>query len=202
MTEPAWRAAVRNYIRAEATPADKFGHQPRLYALASEIAAGEGCDDDVLFAAAWMHDIGVFLGHRPSDPAKLVSWDHVPYTIAKTEELLRSWGFPERKLAAVSEAIRTHQPKDEPHSKEAVVLRDADILEQLGAVGALRAFVKVGRDTRYVTFSEVVPVLERALQQLPDQLRLPQSRRLAQARIQILGQFLNALREEADELLL
>ena len=76
-----WRSSVVEFIRAEALPADKFGHQPRLYALASDIGKGMQYDDDILFAAVWMHDLGVFLGHRPQDPEQLSRWDHVPYTI-------------------------------------------------------------------------------------------------------------------------
>ena len=34
MTETNWRELVVAYIRNEALPVDKFGHQPRLYALA------------------------------------------------------------------------------------------------------------------------------------------------------------------------
>ncbi|MFC5863039.1 HD domain-containing protein [Acidicapsa dinghuensis] len=201
MNEPDWRESVRSYIRREALPVDKFGHQARLYALAVKIAEGEGCDDDILFAAAWMHDIGVFLGHRPSDPAALAKWDHVPYTIEKTGEMLNVWGFPAEKLNAVCEVIRTHQPKDVPQSQEATVLRDADILEQLGAIGALRAFVKVGRDTRFCLFSDVVPVLERAVRELPGKLLLPQSKLLAEVRVQTLRDFLQAIQFEAGELL-
>ena len=196
-----WRERVVAYIRAEAQPVDKFGHQPRLYAVARRIAEGADCDDDVLFAAAWMHDLGVFVGHRPDDPAKLAGWDHVPYTIAKSKELLTEWGFPASKVEAVAEAIRTHQAKDEAVLVEAVVLRDADILEQLGAVGALRALVKVGRDTRFRTFSDVVPVLERALKELPGKLRLERSREMAEDRIRALKRLLEAIREEAGELL-
>ena len=133
-----WRGSVVEYIRAEALPVDKFGHQPRLYALASRLGAGMEFDDDILFAAAWMHDLGVFLGHRPKDPAELARWDHVPYTVARTLDLLAGWGFPAEKLEDVAEAICTHQPQDEPIAIEAVLLRDADILEQLGAIGALR----------------------------------------------------------------
>ena len=191
-----WREQVIAYIRAEAQPADKFGHQPRLYELASQIAEGGDYDDDVLFAAAWMHDLGVFLGHRPSDPAALAKWDHVPYTIARSRELLSEWGFPSGKLEAVAEAIRTHQPKDDAVLPEAVVLRDADILEQLGAVGALRALVKIGRDTRYATYSDVLPVLERASEVLPGKLRLRQSQELAEGRVNALRSFVAAVREE------
>ena len=97
-----WREQVVAYIRAEAQPEDKFGHQPRLYALAAQIGAGLGCDDDVVFASAWMHDLGVFLGHRPSDPEQLARWNHVPYTIARSRELLAGWGFPASKLDAVA----------------------------------------------------------------------------------------------------
>jgi len=201
MTASGWRDAVMAYIREEAQPADKFGHQPRLYALARRIAEGEQCDDDVLFAAAWMHDLGVFLGHRPADPAKLAGWDHVPYTIGRSRELLAGWGFPAEKLEAVGEAIRTHQAKDEAVLMEAIVLRDADILEQLGAIGALRAFVKVGRDTRFRLYSDVVPVLERAVEGLPARLSLARSRQLAEPRVKTLQVFLSAIRDEAKELL-
>jgi uncharacterized protein len=200
-TGSGWRESVIAYIRAEAAPEDKFGHQPRLYALACQIAEGEECDDDVLFAAAWMHDLGVFLGHRPDDPVQLAAWDHVPYTIARSRELLTEWGFPVEKLAKVAESIRTHQPKDDAVIPEARVLRDADILEQLGAVGALRAFVKVGRDTRFSTFSDVMPILERALEVLPGKLRLARSKVLAEGRVRALSSFLSAIREEAGKLL-
>ena len=161
-----------------------------------------GYDDDILFAAAWMHDLGVF--HRatgPQDPAKLARWNHVPYTIARTRELLAGWGFPAEKLDAVAEAIRTHQPQDEPVSTEAVFLRDADILEQLGAIGALRALVKVGRDTRYATYTSVLPVLRRAAGQLPGQLRLECARSLAAPRVALLRTLIAAIEAEAGELL-
>jgi uncharacterized protein len=82
---------------------------------------------------------------------------------------------------------------------EAIVLRDADILEQLGAIGALRAFVKVGRDTRYRVYSDVVPVLERAVEGLPGRLRLARSRELAGPRVKALQGLLSAIRDEAGD---
>jgi uncharacterized protein len=196
-----WRQSVEEYIRAEALPKDKFGHQPRLYALACRLCEGVEFDDDILFAAAWMHDLGVFLGHRPQDPEQLARWDHVPYTIARTRELLTEWGFPAEKLDGVAAAIATHQAKDEPQGMEAVLLRDADILEQLGAVGALRALVKVGRDTRYETFSSVLPVLRNAADRLPGMLRLAAATELAIPRVKFLRMLISSLEEEAGELL-
>jgi uncharacterized protein len=196
-----WRRSVVDYIRAEAQPIEKFGHQLRLYALACRIGQGMEFDDDIVFAAAWMHDLGVFLGHRPQDPAELARWNHVPYTIARAKELLRGWGFPADKLNGVAEAIRTHQPQDEPVEIEAVLLRDADILEQLGAIGALRAIAKIGRDSRYPTFSSVVPVLEKAAAVLPGKLRLQSAQSLAAPRVEVLRSLLAAIKDEAGELL-
>jgi uncharacterized protein len=201
MNNPAWRQSVMAYIRAEAQPKDKFGHQPRLYALATQIAKGMEYDDDVLFAAAWMHDLGVYIGHRPVSQAELERWNHVPYTIARTRELLAACGFPAEKLDGVSEAIRTHQPFDDPHTVEATILRDADILEQLGAIGALRALAKVGRDTRYPTFTSVLPVLQRAAEELPGKIRLPAAKLLAEPRVEVLRILISAITGEAGDLL-
>jgi uncharacterized protein len=186
MNNQDWRKSVIEYIRSEARPVDKFGHQPRLYALARRIGEGMNYDDDILFAAAWMHDLGVFLGHRPQDPEQLARWNHVPYTIERSRVLLAQWGFPPEKLEGVAEAIRNHQPNDEPSTVEGTILRDADILERLGAIGVLRATVKVGRDTRYPTFTSIVPVLEHSIYRLATQIRLTTTKNIAQSRVEVL----------------
>jgi uncharacterized protein len=194
-----WRTALVEFIRRDAKPVDKFGHQPRLYALTRAIGEGMSYDDDVVFAAVWMHDLGVFLGHRPEDPAALAAWDNVAYAIERAPALLTGFGFPPGRIPAVIEAIRTHQPHKEPQSIEATILRDADILEQLGAVGILRAVSKVGRDTRYATFSAIVPTLRTALEVLPPLLRLEAAKALAAPRVAVLREFLSAVDSEAGE---
>ncbi len=182
-------------------PVDKFGHQPRLFSLTCAIGADLVYDSDIVYAAAWLHDLGVFLGHRPSDPEALAQWDNVRYAIAESPAILDSIGFPHDKIPAVLEAIRTHQAAAEPLSIEATILRDADILEQLGAVGILRAVCKVGRDTRYSTFTDVLPVLRNALATLPAKLKLATSRELASERLTVLEAFLHGVEREAGEVL-
>lgn len=201
MTTGNWRESVVRHIRAEAQPEDKFGHQPRLYALAKKIGSDTEYDDDILFAAVWMHDLGVFLGHRPQDAEQLSRWDHVPYTISRSRELLLEWGFPAEKIDGVAEAIRHHQAKDDPPTMEAALLRDADILEQLGAIGILRAAVKVGRDTRYPSFSSILPVLHEAVNHLAYQTRLTGSKIMAESRVEMLRSFLAAVHDEAGDML-
>ena len=110
MSQSGYREAIVDYIRAQAKPPDKFSHQPRLYQLAKRLAEGQPYDDDVLYAAAWLHDLGVFIGHRPEDPVALAAWDHVAYACRQAPPILRQFGFPEAKIPAVMEAIRTHLP--------------------------------------------------------------------------------------------
>jgi uncharacterized protein len=198
VSQATYRAALIDYIRAQANPPDKFSHQVRLYHLAKRLAEDQPYDDDVLFAAAWLHDLGVFIGHRPEDPAALAAWDHIAYANRKAPGVLRQLGFPEAKIPAVLEVIRTHLPSSTPTSFEGTLLRDADILEQLGAVGVLRTVSKVGRDTRFVRYADAVRVLRRNVEELPAPLRLPSARRLAAPRIETLKAFLAAAEAEAD----
>jgi len=186
------------YIRAQAKPPDKFSHQPRLYHLATRLAEGQPYDDDVLYAAAWMHDLGVFVGHRPEDIAALGAWDHIAYAAREVPVLLQQFGFPTAKIPAAIEAIRTHLPSGNPTSFEGTLLRDADLLEQLGAIGTLRTVSKVGRDTRFLRLSDPLRTLRRNVEELPAQLRLASARRLARPRVEILRAFLEAAEFEAD----
>lgn len=192
-----YRQALEDYIRAQAQPRDKFSHQARLYHMAVLLAEGHAFDDDVVHAAAWLHDLGVFVGHRPEDLQALATWDHVAYVTDEAPGLLLRFGFPNAKVPAVLEAIRTHMPQCEPTTFEGVLLRDADILEQLGAVSVLRTVSKVGRDTRFILFSDALQVLRKNLEKLPAMLRLESARRLAEPRIQTLRLFLQAAETEA-----
>jgi uncharacterized protein len=201
MEEP-WRQSLYDFILREAQPREKFGHQPRLYALSQRIGEGLAYDDDIVYAAVYLHDLGVFTGHRPEDPELLAKWDNTAYAVARTPEILRGIGFPEAKMEAVQAAIATHQPHCTPESIEATILRDADILEQLGAVAVLRTVCKVGRDTRFHTFTDAAVSLRKALDSLPSLIVLPQARALAEPRVSLLRAFLAGVEVEAGELLL
>src|SRR5580704_5848072 len=165
-----FRLPLADYVRSQALPVDKLGHQPRLYALTRLVGRGLVYDDDVVYAAAWLHDLGVFIGHRPEDPVELSRWDNVAYAMKQAPAALLQSGFPTTKVAQVVETIRTHQPHLSPSAIEGTILRDADILEQLGAIGILRVAAKIGRDTRYRTFTDAATTLRKALVELPAKL--------------------------------
>jgi uncharacterized protein len=192
-----FRERIQRYIREQARPVEKYGHQPRLYSLTREIGKGKTYDDDVVFAAAWLHDLGVFIGHRPEEPKALAAWDNSAYAMAKAPAVLSDVGFPVEKRSAVVEAIRTHQPSGTPTTLEGEILRDADILEQLGAIGIMRTVCKTGRDNRFPDFTSSAVSLRKALATLPAQIYLDSTRALAQPRIALLESFLSHLDAEA-----
>jgi uncharacterized protein len=192
-----FRWNIRDYIAREANPIEKFGHQPRLYELTRLVGEGHTYDDDVVYAAAWLHDLGVFIGHRPEDPDALAKWDNVAYAVKHAPSLLHEMGFPGEKVGAVVDAIRTHQPAAKPTAMEGMILRDADILEQLGAMGILRTVCKVGRDNRFPTFTHAAASLRKALDTLPAEIRLETTRQLAGPKIEALRAFLESLDKES-----
>ena len=60
---PDWHTTVREFAATYfKNPAWGYSHCQRDYALAKELAAADhvALDDDVLFAAAYLHDIGAF----------------------------------------------------------------------------------------------------------------------------------------------
>jgi len=192
----SYRAKIERYLAQEAQPVDKYGHQPRLYALTRQVGVGLEYDDDIVHAAVWLHDLGVFYGHRPSELAAIEKWDSVRYAMDRTPALLTEFGFPAAKVDAVVEAIRTHQPSGDPQTIEGIILRDADTLEQLGAIAILRTVSKVGRDTRFARFTEAVANLKKTLATVPAMIRLDATRALAQPKIVALQSFLDAVGAE------
>lgn len=198
-TDLNYREYLPRLVKEEAKPLHKYGHQARLYELTSQIGAGIAYDDEVVFAAVWLHDLGVFEGNRPSDPVELQQWDHVRYAVRRTREILAGTDFPADKIGHVVAVIEEHQPKDMPSSTEAFIVRDADILEQLGATAILRTATKLGSDTRFLYFADAKNYLERQLNELPGKLQLSRSRELALPRQAILRDFLSSLEDEAGD---
>jgi uncharacterized protein len=195
----AFRTALQTYLEANANPQHKYGHQPRLYALTQQIGQGLAYDDDVVYAAVWLHDLGVFIGHRPESAAALKTWDHVAYITEKAPAILTESGFPTEKIPAVLEVIRTHQPHDTPLTPEATIARDADILEQLGAIGITRTLAKLGSDTRFLTFTDALNALKKQLETLPAKLQLETSEALAAPKLKLMQAFIESLEAEGGQ---
>jgi uncharacterized protein len=137
-----WRPQVVAFAEEHLKhPAWGVAHSRRVYALATELAgeAKVAVDDDVLFAAAWLHDMGAFEPYRQPDV------DHADRASALVGDLLLGFGFPAEKIGKVRHAIETHMYFREPGAEpEALFLHDADTLDFLGSIGVARILAITG----------------------------------------------------------
>ena len=137
-----WHDAVRAFAVEHCKhPAWGYVHSQRDYALARQLARADAVtlDDDVLFAASYLHDIAAFAPYaKPGE-------DHSDTAADLVSTILAPTGFPMAKLLAVQAAIRTHMYYREPKAPEAVYLHDADALDWLGAIGVARILATVDK---------------------------------------------------------
>jgi HD superfamily phosphodiesterase len=198
-TRGAWRASVRQFaVEHFRHPAWGFSHSVRDYELARELAREDklNLDDDVLYAAAYLHDMAAF---APWDREK-EGIDHADEAARIVDTVLQGTGFPMEKIDAVRAAIKTHMFDRDPVSAEARYLHDADALDWLGAVGVARIIALVDPNGGDPDGPKAVKMLIDNLAAVPQRVLSPSGRRLAKVRAAELQRFLDELRQETDGL--
>jgi uncharacterized protein len=173
-------------------PAWGWQHSERDYLLAVRLARGDGLhiDTDVLFAAAFLHDMAAFM---PCPGPKI---EHGECAARQARAMLRNTGFPMRKLAGVQAAERGHMFYSDPGADPtAIVLHDADSLDFLGDIGAARLIALTG--DKAPGFAPAVKTLRRFLRQIPPRLITRSARRIGARRAAELESFLDRLQAES-----
>jgi hypothetical protein len=199
-TSPApadWHATIRDFASSHFKhPAWGYSHSVRDYALARELAAADqvSLDDDVLFAAAYLHDIAAF---APWEEPKV---DHSDVGARVIDSVLKGTGFPIEKIDAVRAAIRTHMYYRQPVGPEALYLHDADALDWLGAIGIARIIALVDPRGGDPDGPKAVALLSDNLSKVPEHVLSPAGRARVSQRKAELETFLGDLRRETDEL--
>ncbi len=192
-----WRAAVHRFAEANLKhPAWGLSHSVRDYELAKELAAADAVklDDDVLYAAAYLHDVAAFAPWRNADV------DHQDEAARIVESMLAGTGFPMAKIEAVRGAIRAHMFARDPKGPEAIYLHDADALDWLGAIGVARVFGLVDPNGGSPDGPTVVKRLEMSLTSVPPRIISKAGKARAPQRARELEQFLRDLRSESADL--
>lgn len=182
-----------------------LSHFRRVAHTAHHIAALESApiDAEVLLAAAYFHDIVTLPKNHPDN--KMSS----RYSSAKAKEILAGMDFPPHKIESVCHAIEAHSfsAQLEPETLEAKIVQDADRMESLGALGAMRTFYVSGRLQRSAFDPDDVCAERRPLDdkmfgfdhfycklfKLPALLQTSGGRRIAVERTEFLHQFAREL---------
>lgn len=129
------RERARTYFDG-VSPAHDWQHVERVARLAETLAEGRDVDDDVLFGAVWLHDIG----RAKEDRGEIA--DHAEWGAREAGEILADLDVDSETVEAVQHCIRAHRYSNdvEPETREAEILSDADNLDALGATGIARLF--------------------------------------------------------------
>lgn len=186
--------------------AHDLAHLDRVWLTCREIAETLPVPPPPLMAAAYLHD----LVNLPKDTPDRVRASDLSAKAAVPH--LRALGFTQDQIDQTCHAIRAHSFSAgiEPESDTARILRDADRLDALGAIGIARTFAVSGQlgrafydaDDPFATARDLDDgrfALDHWAQKL---LRLPQGmltdggREIAQDRVAIMLNFLNNLADQ------
>jgi hypothetical protein len=191
----AWRNKVTAFAAEHfKNPAWGFSHSQRDYRLARSLAASDhvALDDDVLFAAAYLHDMGAF------DPWANEKQEHGDISAGKIDLVLADSDFPKAKLDAVRAACRTHMFNFTPVGPEARYLHDADALDWMGAIGIARMLPFVDKKGGKPSGPDMIKGIQANLAAARKGLTTPAGKAQLAGRIAEENTFLDALARETE----
>lgn len=186
--------------------AHDLSHTERVVYNARLILERENADEYVTIAAAWLHDCVVL---PKNDPDR-----HMASRMAaeKAVQFLKKTGFDQNRLDKAAHAIEAHSfsAQTKPKTTEAKIVRDADRLDAMGAVGIARCF-SVGGKLNRLLYSPIDPFCQSRepddavftidhfyskLFRLADGMTTEIGKREARRRIEFMELFIQQLREE------
>lgn len=207
-----------------AESAHDFLHVMRVYNLCLHLAKNEpNVDFEILKTAILLHDIA----RIKEDEDNSGEIDHAILGAKMAEKILRNLGYQEEKIKQIRHCIIAHRFRsgNEPKTKEAKILFDADKLDVLGAIGVARSLAIAGRYgekiyldisiNRYIKenlvggkangrikdTSKHAPNLEYELKfkHIPEKLYTQKAKKIAKERLRFMGQFFKRLKKEIDD---
>lgn len=194
--DTAWKESVWKFA-TEKLQHSAWGvaHSERDYLLASRLAVESKLeiDTDILFAAAFLHDVGAFDAFRKDGV------DHTDRAADLAPEILAGAGFPAGKVAAVQDAMRSHMYyRADAKNAEGIVLHDADTLDFLGNIGIARILSLTTRHRWATELATAVKTLEGFQADLPGKIMTTAGKAIAEVRAAEGKAFLAALKAEAE----
>lgn len=191
-----WKEALYQFsVENLKHPSWGLAHAERDYQLTKTIleTAKEAFDEDVLFASAFLHDLGGM------DAFTVENVDHAVRSAELAEEKLPAMGFPVAKIPAVKELILGHVyygPK--PEGIFAQAFRDADMLDFLGAMGIARLFGAT-KDLD-PTFSSLLPAtatIKKFHMDFPEKISLDASKGILDQKLKEAAGFMKSLKDSS-----
>jgi uncharacterized protein len=164
-------------------------HASRLLELIKQIGADLPYDEHVMKLATYMHDWGAFPRYIEKDI------EHAVRSRQVVEAEILPWlDLTRAQKEILLEAIELHDYRDvrQPKSNEALLLREADMLEFLGAIGMARDFARGPRNLQ-ISYRRI----QDRRYGIQGRFTLPRAQKIAQIRLERMSQSLQWLYEES-----
>lgn len=191
-----WKKSIYQFaLKSVRHPSWGIAHSERNYQLTKILADKEGIelDLDVVFASAFLHDLGGLNGFEKEGV------DHAVRSAELIEPMLANWGFPMEKWPQVKEMILGHTYYTAtPASKAVQTFRDSDVLDFLGAIGVARILaITQEAGTSDLTLKPTVDILKSFSKTMAAKCSLDACKELAKPRQLELDRFLNSLNKSS-----
>ncbi len=169
-----------------------FDHIIRVTNTCLELAPKLDAHLDVLLIASIFHDVG-----RPIE--EINGRCHAEVSAEKAAEFLDKLNLTELKQD-VTEAILSHRFSKNiaPKTREAKILRDADALDALGAIGLYRT-ISFSCE-RGLKMKESLIHFDEKLFKLPSMMHFPITKNIAEDKCNILNEFIKKVGEESSNI--
>lgn len=191
-----WKQKLLDLTKKFEHPAWGFSHFKRIYELALEIAITQqlDIDEDALYAAAYLHDIGAF------KPYNQKGKDHSDVAIENCDDILKSIEFPKEKIALVKDMIKSHMFYVKPEENiESKIFHDADTLDFMGAIGIARILSIVGVEDWTPDLRSAIKLIEKFSIDLPLSLVTKKAQEIGQIRKKEMENFLKNLANQTNQ---
>ncbi len=136
-----------------------------------------------------LHDMAAFRPYQAKG-------EHGDVAARESEPILRDAGFPMAKFPLVQEAMRGHMFYSDPGSDpNAIVLHDADSLDFLGAIGAVRMIALTGE--KGASAAPAIAELRAFILEIPPRLITKTAKAMGVRRVAELQALLDAYQRES-----
>ncbi len=190
-----WKSKLLELVKPFNHPAWGGTHFERVYELSIQLANMQNADidEDSLFAAAYLHDIGAF------DPYSKKGQDHSEIAVKESEEILLAINFPKEKIALVKDIIISHMFYAKPSDHiESIIFHDADTLDFLGAIGIARLLAIVGKEDWTPDLKSAIKLIQKFYIELPPKLITLEAKKICENRKSEMEDFLENLAQQTD----
>ncbi len=173
--------------------AARWEHTRRVLATAQKIARVEGANMDLVSVAAIFHDVAKLNSERD---------EHAARGAEIAAEYLQREEFPADWIARVDEVIRNHTSSQADVPLEDCVLRDADLLDEVGALGIVWTAMNAGIEApAYAEARARIAKYDRRTAEKTVQVMSTRAgRALAEQRLAFVNAFIAQLEDECGDL--